>query len=291
MDIDHDAHSIPICTQDVDPTLHSDDLSASESCLSSKSGEENEDETANENAPSQPPIVDPDLSNCNKPISVFQTEVLIPNQANVSTTTFDIDALQEEDNFIKHNSNNASTDGIVDVDSNDPIEDTDGSDDYVLLEFLKSSKSQNRNLTFRSNLVMSFQTSKVKIAPEQHFLPELAANPLIIKLKSFYRKSITYKKSDWRSQECAEILLDLWRLVKLQDELRPTLKDCPSESAPVAALCSFMLPCIKRIDNQEKTKSLTKRKCNLYRDNVRNYQDSILKEDNSKWYKQHSNTS
>lgn len=294
MDMEPDAHSIPICTQEIDASFPSDASSSSENCLRVPVRDENEDNHADINAPSQVPIGNPASSSLIEPTSDTHRESLVPNQVNGCTTEVEVNTNQEENMFINDQSSKASSDGILDVGIDDPTKETDevhdpptetdGVDDNVLLEFLKSTKSQNHNLTYRSNLVMSFQTSKVKISPQQHFLPQLEANPLLNDLKSFYRKSITYKKNDWRSQECAVVLLNLWKLVVLQDQLAPTLIDPPAESSAVSALRSFMLPCIERAANDERSKNQAKRKRNLYRDNGRTLQDKIHRDEGTKWY-------
>ena len=168
-------------------------------------------------------------------------------------------------------------------DTNDSKEeDIEQSEEEHLLCFLKSSKKENRNLSFRCSVIMSFCPSKNKIDPAQFFSNELRNNILFHDLTKFYRKALLFRQNQFRVEECAEILLKLWLLKKLQDDISDGCSNS-SQTRPLAKLSSFIESCLKRISLDLDTVIKNKRKRSFFKEGKCHTQTRIVNEEGSKW--------
>lgn len=155
--------------------------------------------------------------------------------------------------------------GYHDIEEEDASE-SEITDEDKLHAFLKTSKKENQNMAFRRGLLMQFIPSKNKINPSQFFVSGLKENILFMDLIKFFRRAIYFCPNQFRVDECADMILKLWLLTKLQDEhhlLHPN--STYRESKPVKALRTFIESCLDRITNDVDHATKSKRKRNLFK--------------------------
>ena len=277
MNINNHEIVIPICTQEIEYP------SSSEECTKDRNLEDVGDSipiptTATHEAdpsldPSARPII-PHLENANEPFPQSVGEVtderhtILVNEGNDSSTKSP-KVFRDEDNDDESllNEFEARAESLDD-----------------LLVFLKSSKKENRNMSYRRELIMNFQTSKIKIDPAQHFISHLKNHPTVRELVLFYRKSLTYRDCDWRAIESAKVLRNLWKLVLLQDDWNQSQDETEPDSKPVKYLREHILPCIARMNSEKENVTRSKRKRNLFKDSGTSVQDNIVLKEHSKWF-------
>ena len=273
------ATSIPICTQEVDYSSSSEETSkdgSSEGIINSISDTHI---LTNEIIPSVSPTTNPSVMVTPKDNDL---SLLPKNDRGKSTNTHSTTVLDEVP--FKDPCSQPITAPDASITKNiDNVEDESLELDD-LLSFLKTSKKENRNMTFRRDLIMAFQQSKHKIDPARFFVTDLKHHPIFQDLVMFFRKSITYRDSDWRAIEAGEILMKLWKLVLLQDKWKKDKDDQSKDSVPVRDLRYHILPCIARIKIDIESDARSKRKRTMYKDNSTSVQDNIVVKEHSKWF-------
>ena len=277
MNINNHQSSIPICTQEIDYSSSSEEGSNDRNVHDIDSSLPIQSVATHEVDPSLHPSARPtipSLENANVPFSqsidesVDKTSKNIVNDGHDTSiedpTVFDLEQ-NEDDNL--QNEFDARADSLDD-----------------LFVFLKSSKKENRNMSYRRDLIMNFQTSKLKIDPAQHFVSHLKDHPTVHDLVLFYRKSITYRDCDWRAIESAKVMSNLWKLILLQDDWNQSQDDTEPDSKPVRYLREHILPCIARMNSEKENITRSKRKRNLFKDTGTSVQDNIVIKEHSKWF-------
>ena len=241
-------------------------------------------------APSSTPIDDPDVSSSD--LSVSNESVAgtpLPNANMFQTHNLHVDKFvtHNNDQVGPHHANtNSSRDILFPITSVKDSVDSSVQDDDTdkLLQFLKTSKKENYNMAYRRELIMSFNSSKTKINPQQHFHESIVNNSLFDSLKKFYRKALTYRENSWRVDECAEIINKLWRLVQLQDEHKNQQSlEHTKDSRPVQSLRSFIKPCLDRIATDEEIVHRNTRKRNQFKTGNNVIQEGIVSKEGTKW--------
>ena len=173
--------------------------------------------------------------------------------------------------------------GYHDIEEEDASE-SEITDEDKLHAFLKTSKKENQNMAFRRGLLMQFIPSKNKINPSQFFVSCLKENILLMDLIKFFCRAIYFRPNQFRVDECADMLLKLWLLTKLQDEhhlLHPN--STYRESKPVKALRTFIESCLDRITNDVDHATKSKRKRNLLKKSKGLSQSAIVTNEGAHW--------